>query len=189
MTPPHQDPTLFNTLKAFLNGLPSPQPPYCLIEGLAQGVWGTIRATQDIDFLMALNDENRGSTIAALASCGFELDSRWAESNPMLQGIVTRFRHGPYPVDMWEPRDAHEQESLGRRRLIPLDMFSVWVASAEDMILLKLKASRDQDFVDVVQIISQQEKALQLDYLWSWADRLGLEDELSYVLKSATSSQ
>jgi hypothetical protein len=61
------------------------------------------------------------------------------------------------------------------------------VASPEDLLLLKIKAGRDQDFLDATNIVTQQRESLQLDYLWNWADRLGLQGELTYVLKTAAS--
>ena len=176
MTEPPSETNLFKTLTAFLRALPSPGPPYCLIGGLALGTWGTVRATQDVDVLMFLDDETQRRLIPILARHGFVVDSHWAHMNPMLEGILTRFRHGFCPVDLLQPRDSHEHETLARRRLVELQETSVWVASPEDLILLKIKAGRDQDFLDAVNIIALQKESLQLDYLWSWTDRLGLQE-------------
>ena len=187
MTEPSQETNLYKILIAFLRALPSPEPLYCLIGGLALGTWGTVRATQDVDVLMFLDGETRQHLISVLASHGFVVDHRWAQANPMLDGILTRFRHGFCPVDLLQPRDSHERETLARRRLVELEETSVWVASPEDLLLLKIKAGRDQDFLDAVNIVTQQRESLQLDYLWNWADRLGLQEELTYVLKSAAS--
>ena len=41
------------------------------------------------------------------------------------------------------------------------------------------------DFEDVLSIVSNPGLTLDLDYLWSWAERLGLQSELHYVLISA----
>ncbi|MGH7233128.1 MAG: hypothetical protein ACREJU_17485 [Nitrospiraceae bacterium] len=188
MTEPSQETNLHKILIAFLRALPSPEPLYCLIGGLALGTWGTVRATQDVDVLMLLDDETRHHLISVLAPHGFVVDSRWAEANPMLNGVLTRFRHGFWPVDLLQPRDLHERETLAQRRLVELEEMSVWVASPEDLILLKMKAGRDQDFLDAVNIVTQQRESLQLDYLWSWADRLGLQGELTYILKKTSSS-
>ncbi|RPH78019.1 MAG: hypothetical protein EHM80_11235 [Nitrospiraceae bacterium] len=59
------------------------------------------------------------------------------------------------------------------------------VSSAEDLILLKLSASRPRDFDDVMGIVGNADSPLGIDYLWSWAERLGLQSELHYVLISA----
>jgi hypothetical protein len=180
-----QHPQLFNTLKTLVHAIPTSAPPYCLIGGLALGTCGKVRATQDIDFLILLNDDTRAHLLSSLASQGFTIDTRWADANPMLQGTAIRLRFGAHPIDLIQPRDAHEQDALTRRRLVSAEELSVWVASPEDMILLKLKAGRDQDFLDTISIVGRPNQALDLDYLWSWADRLGLQGELTYVLKAA----
>ncbi len=74
---------------------------------------------------------------------------------------------------------------LKRRRLEFLEGMRVAVCSPEDLILLKLLASRPRDFDDVMGIIGKPSVQLDLDYLWSWAERLGLQSELHYVLISA----
>jgi hypothetical protein len=56
--------------------------------------------------------------------------------------------------------------------------------SSEDLILLKLTAGLPRDFDDVMTIVANPTVHLDLDYLWSWAERLGLQSELHYVLIS-----
>ncbi len=41
-----------------------------------------------------------------------------------------------------------------------------------------------EDFVDVAGIVVRQKDALDLDYLSSWAERLGLIGELQYALNA-----
>jgi hypothetical protein len=53
------------------------------------------------------------------------------------------------------------------------------------VILLKLAAGRPGDFDDAMAIVDNSQICLDLDYLWSWAERLGLQSELHYVLISA----
>ena len=65
---------------------------------------------------------------------------------------------------------------------------SLSVASPEDLILLKLKAGRPTDFDDVISIVKNPRLQLDLAYLRSWADRLGLHGELHYVLQAAAAS-
>jgi hypothetical protein len=65
---------------------------------------------------------------------------------------------------------------------------AVWIATPEDLILMKLKASRPHDFEDALGIVKNPYLQLDLPYLWSWADRLGLQGELHYVLQAAAAS-
>ena len=50
MTEDGRSPDYLAALSAFARALPEPGPDYCLIGALALGVWGAVRATQDIDF-------------------------------------------------------------------------------------------------------------------------------------------
>jgi hypothetical protein len=59
------------------------------------------------------------------------------------------------------------------------------VCSFEDVILQKLADGTPGDFDDVLTIVHNPHVRLDLDYLWSWAERLGLQSELHYVLISA----
>lgn len=57
--------------------------------------------------------------------------------------------------------------------------------SPEDVILLMFADGRPGDFDDVMTIVDNAQTRLDLDYLWSGADHLGLQSELHYVLISA----
>jgi len=179
-------PELFAALSAFVRALPEPAPAYCLIGALALGVWGAVRATQDIDFLILLDHERRDALTASLSTAGFEPDRRWADLNPLAKESVTRFRFGPHPVDLLHAQDAFHREALARRRTMAIENVTIEVASPEDLMLLKLRAGRDQDFVDVAGIVARQKDALDVGYLRSWAGRLGLLGELEYALKAGT---
>ena len=89
------------------------------------------------------------------------------------------------PLDLLFATDPQSQSTLARRRPLHLLDISLWVCSPEDLILLKLKASRPHDFEDALGIVSNPHLELEFDYLWKWADRLGLQGELHYVLKAA----
>jgi hypothetical protein len=47
---------------------------------------------------------------------------------------------------------------------------------------MKLKAGRPYDFGDVVTVIVRQGDTLDLEYMFRWARRLGIGEELAYVV-------
>lgn len=99
-----------------------------------------------------------------------------------------RFLHPRFPsipLNILLTADAHEEITLTRRHPLEILGIHTWVCGPEDLILMKLKASRPHDFEDVLSIVSNPNLTLDLDYLWSWAERLGLQSELHYVLISA----
>ena len=187
MTEDGKPPGYLAALMAFAQALPEPAPDYCLIGALALGVWGTIRATQDIDFLILLEDDRRDAVVASLSAAGFQIDATWADLNPNAKDSFVRFGFGPHPVDLMLARDAYHREALARRRPVAIEGLTMHVASAEDLILLKLRAGRDQDYVDVTAIAVRQGPALDVLYLRSWASRLRLAEELEYALNAAAS--
>jgi hypothetical protein len=156
---------LLGTLRLLLNSFPPDAPPYCVIGALAVGAWGRPRATQDIDLLILLEESTQSEFTAWL-------------------GSAIRLRHRSHPVDLIIPGDAHEREALTRRVSLIIEGQPVWMATPEDLILLKLKACRDHDLVDARSIVHQQAARLDLNYLRNWADRLHLQNELRYVLSA-----
>lgn len=182
-------PTILETLQSLIQVLPEPHSSYCLIGALALGAWGQVRATQDIDVLILFEDDELIKLEDQLHPLGFTRDTEWSEANPLLREQMVRFRHAAYPLDLLSARDAHDREVLHRRREISLGEFSVWVCSPEDLILLKLKIGRPRDFEDAMSVVQLQGANLDMDYVWGWADRLGLHGELQYVLNSASPPQ
>ena len=175
---------LLGTLRLLLNSFPPDAPPYCVIGALAVGAWGQPRATKDIDLLILLEESTQPEFTAWLGTAGFTLDEDWARQNPLMKGRGMRLRHRSHPVDLMIPGDAHEREALTRRVSLIIEGQPVWMATPEDLILLKLKACRDRDLVDALSIVHRQASRLDLDYLGRWADRLGLQSELHYVLSA-----
>jgi hypothetical protein len=59
-----------------------------------------------------------------------------------------------------------------------------WVASPEDLILQKLKVGRPRDFEDAATVLARQHRQIDLEYLYLWAERLGIVGELNYIRDS-----
>ncbi|WP_447972944.1 hypothetical protein [Nitrospira sp. Kam-Ns4a] len=186
---PHADHDSFaGTLRDVIAALPQPTPPYCVVGALAVSAWGRLRATNDIDLLVLSDLSSRPELITALCAQGFQIDEVWMERNPLAKDVVMRLTHHAHPatpLDLVFANDPQSQSALARRRALQLFGVPVWVCSPEDLILLKLKASRPHDFEDALGIVKNPHLHLDLDYLWNWADRLGLQGELHYVLRAA----
>lgn len=190
--PPTEQGPLSAYLRTVIEALPHPPPLYCLIGALAVNAWGRIRTTQDIDLLVRSREKDKSDLAQSLMSQGFQPDTGWIERNPMAKDRVLRLGHRAYPgipLDLLFSADAQEESALARRHSLRLSGVSLWVCSAEDLIVMKLKASRPHDFEDVLGIIKNPHLQLDLTYLRDWADRLGLHGELQYVLQVAESGR
>ena len=152
-----------------------------LIGALALSAWGRPRATLDIDF-MIMADAVPEELVTGLAEFGFERDLVWERYNPFLKGIHARFHSANVVVDFLFRKDAHHDAAFGRRRKKYLQGMYIWFPSPEDLILLKLRAGRASDFEDVLGIFKRVAGKLDLAYLSRWARRLGITEELNYVI-------
>ena len=47
---------------------------------------------------------------------------------------------------------------------------------------MKLKVGRDRDFDDATRVVERNRASLNRSYLLRWAGKLGIVDELAYVL-------
>jgi hypothetical protein len=189
MSPPDQsDADYLDVLRTAIEALSNPPLPFCLIGALALGAHGKPRATYDIDLLILADHGTCESYVAAARRHGFEISQRWLEANPMAREVVVRLHHAllpDCPLDLVFATSPLHQSTLDRRTIVTLGTIQAPVCAPEDLILLKLLASRPRDFDDVMGVIGKPTARLDLDYLWSWAERLGLQSELHYVLISA----
>ena len=164
----------------------SDKPEHCVIDAVALGAWGRPRATYDVDLLVLSDARDEDRLASSLRPHGFEIDRDWQTHNPLESGRVLRFRHSgfpAYPLDLIFPVDAHDHETLLRRQRVSFMDLSLWVCTSEDLILLKLKAGRPRDFDDAASVLKNPHVRVDLPYMRTWADRLGLRDELHYLLQ------
>ena len=180
--PRSQPPAFSKTFFSVIGCLEESRVQYGLIGAMALGVWGTSRATQDVDCLVMSGEKERAVLKANLRRRRFVLDARWANRNPALKEWCVRYRQGLFPVDLLSPRDEYDREALRRRRRKRIDKRPVWVVGPEDLILLKLKAGRPRDFEDAISVVLRQGGKLDVEYMKNWAKRLGLWEEVMYCL-------
>ncbi|WDT72544.1 MAG: hypothetical protein MPW14_23260 [Candidatus Manganitrophus sp.] len=156
--------------------------PHLLIGALAVGLWARPRTTLDIDLLISI-PENFNALSDAAPEAGFQVDRQWWAENPLLQDRQIRLRRGSVSVDLRRAEGPFEQNIFQRKRRKRLGENTLWVASPEDLILMKLRVGRPRDFEDANALVVNCKKTIDFDYLSSQARRLGLVDELRFVLK------
>src|SRR5262249_49197229 len=99
-----------------------------------------------------------------------------------LKGVQSRFRSKTLTLDILLKKDAHHEDAFRRRRRKRYRGMNIWFPSAEDLILLKLRAGRLTDFDDVIGIVERVGDSLDFPYLSAWARRLGIIEELNYAI-------
>ncbi len=169
----------FHLLQALFCQIPL---PYAVIGGFAGNVWGVERATLDIDLLVGGRRSQLDRLISLGAAHGLRPQPEFLDLNPLLRGVMVRCRIENLHVDFLRPRDAHDRNVLRRRRRETFAGHLLWFPAPEDLILMKLKVGRDRDFDDATRVVQRNRTNLDRSYLFRWSRKLGVVEELNYVL-------
>jgi len=130
--------------------------PNCIIGGLALQAWGELRLTRDADFTVLTNFENEESKarlILSLLTPRRPDALQFALHNRVLLGYVD----GDISIDIG--LGGFEYEAKIVERAVRFEFApSLWlrICSAEDLVIMKTFAGRDQDWNDIKGIIDRQ---------------------------------
>lgn len=160
---------------------------YLLVGAVAYFVYGLPRATRDADFVIAVEPAALDRILAALPA-SFEVDpqSRMELFTATMRWVVV-IRGSALKVEFFLlGSDAHHQEEFRRRKRLRLPAIEIdaWVATAEDLIIQKLRWARSKDLDDVRNILSVQGAALDFPYIESWCAQHGTLERLEEVRRS-----
>ena len=160
---------------------------YALIGGLAVGVHGIPRPTHDLDFTIAIERGRLPAFFEAVVELGYdvphEFTTGWVDQVAGMPLVKARqwVAGKTIDVDVFLAESRFQKSLLQRRVRAEVEGISAWIASPEDLILLKLLANRPRDIGDIQDILMVQG---QLDdaSLNRWADELGVSALWSEVL-------
>jgi predicted nucleotidyltransferase len=167
-------------LLASLDAVDSGQFEYLLYGGLAAGLWGEPRYTEDVDFVLFVPERHAYRFLRVAAKHGFAVDEDLAIQQIQVSGWA-RLPFGeaksPWHLDLTLGDSPFDKSALARRKQVELFDRKVWVAAPEDLLIYKLVSWRDRDIMDVHAIVKRQ-KSMDLAYLkkWiGWWDKQGIE--------------
>jgi len=143
---------------------------YLLIGGVAIGVWGKPRVTQDVDFIVFIPREDIEKIIKKGKILGFQFKKVAHPQFP--EAGVFKLYYGIYHVDFIIA--STELEKIAFKRKVKVRIFGkeVFVPSKEDLILLKLIPGRGIDIFDAENIAKRYSGKLDKKYLQEWAQKL-----------------
>ena len=167
-------------LLASLDTVDSGDFDYLLYGGLAAGLWGEPRYTEDVDFVLFVAERHAYRFLRVAAKHGFAVDEDLAIQQIQVSGWA-RLPFGesksPWHLDLTLGDSPFDKSALARRKPVELFDRKLWVASPEDLLIYKLVAWRDRDVMDVNAIVKRQ-KSLDHAYLkkWiAWWDKQGID--------------
>ena len=163
---------------------------YVVVGSMAAARWGVARTTRDIDLVLVLNSDLADAVLTALDRDGIYLPRDEAAAALEHGGsfnVLHAASGGKVDVFVVGAGDEFERARLDRR--VRADVIGVvsWVATAEDVILAKLRwrleSRSEMQWRDCVEIAAVND--LDREYLWRWAPQLGVVDDLADLLGEA----
>jgi hypothetical protein len=167
---------------------------YCIGGSVASSAYGIARATMDVDMVSNLKKTHVKSLIKILGeeyyiSESMILDAIDCQSSFNLIHLETMLK-----VDIFILKNAsYHKESFRRRRKDTIsednESIELYLVSAEDIILNKLdwfnmlEQQSERQWGDILGVIKVQKEQLDLDYLKTWSNNLGLSELLERALK------
>lgn len=166
--------------------------PYVIGGSLAGIVHGLGRMTMDADIVADLSPDHAAALTAALGEAFYVPDEATLRAAIARRGsfnlihLATMFK-----VDVFVPQGRpFDRQQMARRVGQPVGESgaTVWLLSAEDVILSKLEwfrqggESSERQWRDVLGVVVTQAAALDVAYLHHWAGVLGVGDLLARAL-------
>jgi len=139
---------------AVIDALEALAIPYMLVGSFSSNVYGVARGTYDADFVVQM-DRPQGTALAQRLGAEFQFDPQKSfetvtgTTRQILTVVGTEFT-----VELFDlSDDPHDQERFRRRRRARVTGRDVWLPTAEDVVITKLRwvslAGRPKDREDV----------------------------------------
>jgi hypothetical protein len=164
--------------------------PYMLVGSFSSNMYGVPRATQDADLVLELGDRPI-APIEQMLGPGFHIDPQVSfEMVTATSRYVINYRGSGFIIELFLlSDDAHDRARFGRRICRQFAGSPVFLPTAEDVIITKLRWSkggnRRKDVEDVENVLAAQGRALDLPYIRSWCDQHDTRELFEKLLAAA----
>jgi hypothetical protein len=167
--------------------------PFMIVGSLSSNYHGIERSTKDADFVVELKTDQLQTLANEL------LPTFLLEPQPTFESVTQTTRYIftvanlEYEIELFVlSEDPHDQERFRRRIRVDVYGRNAWVATAEDVIVMKLRwyhvNPRSKDWDDVRNVIAVQQERLDWDYVHHWCDIHGSREHLNAIRKSLESA-
>ncbi|TAF03133.1 MAG: hypothetical protein EAZ77_17810 [Nostocales cyanobacterium] len=166
---------------------------YYVSGGVASSIHGEPRSTRDLDLVIEVNQSQINLLVKTLEASGYYCPAGAVEDLQRGSGNMLNITHTETiaNADIYiTDNSPFAISQMNRRVLVDVEGIpTFWIASAEDIILQKLRwgkgSKSEKQWRDVLGIVKLQAENLDYAYLVEWAEFLDLVDEFSEVLNQA----
>lgn len=164
---------LIEVLAKFADELETRNFRYALIGGLAASMRGRVRATEDLDLILLCNLDEALALVQSLGESDFSTlleDYEEVARSALLIPLIDQA--SGIQLDLAIGLSGFEKEIVERADPMIFEGQEVFVATPEDLVVLKTLAGRPQDLQDVRGIVDIQGGKLDWQYCLAAAKRL-----------------
>ncbi|HKV93723.1 MAG TPA: hypothetical protein VJW20_14340 [Candidatus Angelobacter sp.] len=165
--------------------------PYMLTGSFASSVYGMSRGSSDIDFILDADEAEIMRLLNQLPENDFyselnhALEACRQSSTFNMVDSVTGLK-----IDFILLKcGAFSQEEFRRRRKVPVWETSLYIATAEDIVVSKLEWQKFgksmRQIEDVAGVLKVQQEKLDLPYIEKWVQELGLASQWAHARRLA----
>jgi hypothetical protein len=152
--------------------------PWALIGGVAVIARAFVRATKDVDLLVSCTASEAPALLEVARRHGYAWEA--SDVRDFLEAGLIRMwgppsRREGLGLDILLTDSAFDEEAVRRASVVEVLGTKVAVATAEDLMLMKLRANRPIDLDDVLALKDAFAGRLDLAYLRAQADFLGAD--------------
>jgi predicted nucleotidyltransferase len=137
---------------------------YAVIGGIAVAQWGFPRATNDVDLKVLVPNTDYAGVRAAFLRRFPERARPNAPENPFIVAVTI----DKVIVDFLLTLPGYEEQIIERAARHDLGGISAWVCSIEDLIIQKVVAGRDKDWLDLEALLLEQYGKLDENFVEDW---------------------
>lgn len=163
---------------------------YAVMGGLAVRVHSIPRPTHDVDLTILIDRSKLPELYQSLEHLGHTIPESyrrgWVDEvagMPLIKVRTYVNESTGVDIDMFLAETSFQRSYLARRVEVAVKDKKLWVVTPEDLILLKLLASRPRDILDVADILFTQGQ-LDETYMRHWASELEINDRLTKALNN-----
>ena len=158
---------------------------YLLAGSFSSNFYGIPRSTKDADFVVELRG-GVGADLMARLGTDFEADAQLSfETNTGTYRQLLRHTSSPFKVELFMlSNDPHDRARFQRRVAVDAYGRQIWLPTAEDVIIMKVRWARGRDQDDVRAVIGVQGEKLDWPYIESWCERHGTRALLEKIRRT-----
>jgi hypothetical protein len=162
--------------------------PYMAVGSFSVNVYANPRSTKDADFVVQFGDDTITQIMNELGS-DFELDQQMSfETITATTRYKVRHRQTLFLIELFFlSDDPHDRQRFARRLKGDINGRPVYVPTAEDVIIQKLRWSRhgkrQKDVDDARNVLAVQAGRLDIPYMRGWCDEHGTREVLEQLIQ------